>query len=193
MFLLALCGPCSSRWAFSDYSRESLWVEEVCKVSTSNKLCFLYFMFDIPQQDSKARVYHQKPCQGIWGSVEVSGHSLGNNYSISNSHLRLRLSPAQSPNMFDSMWSQQWCTNTPLPSSLHLSIPAVLFWKLKIFFYSFSLILGDTEAFPRGHLISLAFLETKAQQEHLSREIKLLDASQRKEMPWYQLYRLQTL
>lgn len=78
-------------------------------------------------------------------------------------------------------------------SSLHLSLPAVLFYMLKIFFHSFNLILEDTEAFLRGHLISLAFLKTKAQHEHLSRKIKLLDASQRREMPWYRLYRLQTL
>lgn len=68
-------------------------------------------------------------------------------------------------------------------SPLHLTLLAVLFYMLKIFLHSFNLILEDTEAFLRGHLISLAFLKTKAQHEHLSREIKLLDASQRREMP----------
>lgn len=68
-------------------------------------------------------------------------------------------------------------------SSPHLSLPAVLFYMLKIFFHSFNLILKGTEAFLRGHLISLAFLKTKAQHEHLSRKIRLLDASQRREIP----------
>lgn len=64
-------------------------------------------------------------------------------------------------------------------SPLRLSLLAVL----RIFLHSFNLIPEDTEAFLGGHLISLAFLKTKAQHEHLSREIKLLDANQRREMP----------